>query len=87
MSSVNPQQSSEPRTIIIPIYPRSAALREGEQLVQGHTACNSRAQTRAQSMMLQPWLSSPGDSLSAVDLYGSESGFPQAGTPGQLRGP
>lgn len=54
MSSVNPQQSSEPHTIIIPIYPStSAALREGEQLVQGHTACNSRAQTRAQSVILK----------------------------------
>lgn len=53
---MNLQQSSEPRTIIIPIYPRtSAALREGEQLVEGHTACNSRAQTRAQARIVTLW--------------------------------
>lgn len=53
---MNLQQSSEPRTIIIPIYPRtSAALREGKQLVQGHTACNSRAQTRAPARILKLW--------------------------------
>lgn len=52
---MNLQQSSEPRTIIILIYPRtSAALREGEQLVEGHTAC-SRAQTRAQARIVTLW--------------------------------